>query len=295
MSAPYSTGIGSLPFDDPEVAVAHVFAHYSLPFLPQLPRCLAVGDMAAMLAEALTPELLMALKNKDRQHFASTLTQVATNADQAKALIARWPGATASFKRAAAKAPRLKMQLIGPASFITLCDMHLGAGAVPIEATCTWLSLLQKTALEQLAKACEEIVWLWDDALLALPAHAITRALWFQRSPPPQVREGFHCCAPIPLATLVDKLPVQLLAIDLNVVTTSPQDVQALAQRGGQLIAGIVDTRLTKVDQIGAFRLLAELPRSAVLAVSGGCGTGLHAVGFEKEVAALLSSMRRDD
>ena len=52
--APWSTtGLGSLPFAEPAEAVAHVFAHYDIPFWPQLPKC---GPGEHMLRQFLTPQ-----------------------------------------------------------------------------------------------------------------------------------------------------------------------------------------------------------------------------------------------
>jgi hypothetical protein len=288
----YTTGIGSLPFDDADRAVEHVFAHYTLPFLPQLPKRLAVGNMASMFMEALTPEMLGALREKDARAFGAALQVAAKAGDKATAAVAHWPGATPAFKAAAAKAPRLKLQLIGPASFIALAEMQLGPGTVATIAACDWLRALQRTALHVLAPATSEVFWIWDDAILALPKAATIRATWLSSAPShPRVTEGYHCCAPIPFATLTKALPAKLFAVDLNVVQFEPAELQSFASAGGRLIAGVVDTRDNKVDQAALFRLTAELPRGSVLAYSGGCGTGLHEPQFEAALAKALRTL----
>lgn len=257
-----TTGIGSLPFKDGETAVKYVGEHYSLRFFPQLVPMLDETEPKGM-----TPDQVV-----DRQ------------------------AATAPFLASLNGVDPVKIQLAGP---LTL-QKTAGDGVERWD----WVETMTRTWVTRLREVTEgPIYFFWDDALLAAEGteEDLARVQAFRDSlAVDRVRLGVHCCAPLTLAQLTTSLPGLTLALDAHVVDlVSPEAVHAArahAEKGGDFLLGIVDTRKTTVDADAATKLLNRIHGAwgdvfddVVLGVSGGCGTALHTEAFERALSAALT------
>ncbi len=284
-----TTGIGSVPFVDAEAAVKHVFANYSLPFYPQLVQHPSLkGDrvLPSMVREILTDEMQTAVRAKDVAALKSLIGS-ATDGDAAAQI--KRQIACAPFLDRVSTAKSLKLQLVGPHTAHALLAVDCWDWVERLSLA--WLRLVR----EKSATIAMQLHW--DDGLLATKGAAKEHERWRTFAKTVQsagATLGLHCCAPADLDQLTALGQGKVLALDANVIDLgSPASLELLrahAASGGRLVLGAFDTRLPKFDRArgqnvaGRFRSVPGL-----IAISGGCGTGLHGTDYELALARSLT------
>lgn len=301
MGAKLTTGIGSLPFRTVDSALQHVFTHYDIPFLPQLPRLQGGRDpLVPMLREALTPRMRDAIERREPDALAAALDEGAEDPRIPMDLV-RFHPAVAGFLRHLPGSGAAKLQMIGPVAFATLVAAELGATAPDLFEPRAWLWT------QALARAWVEVVrgvfagpltLLWDDGLLAATSrrpgietfHDLRIEL-LDRA----VTLGLHTCAPCELDRLRGVFEHTLLAVDLSVTDLESahyrRSATAHVAAGGAFFFGIVDTQADHVDVKRARSLAhvaSEISGDRTTVLTGGCGTGLRTEEFERDMAAAL-------
>jgi hypothetical protein len=278
-----TTGIGSLPFLDYEEALAHVFARYTLPFYPQLVRVPCAPEHAAlapMLREVLTREQLDALAQGEAKKLMKLLA-----AAPAGEMFEGWPGMGAFLARSC-DVDEAKVQCVGPATAGALIAAALPSVARREIADVAeqWVLALTEAACAVLrARSTARFIFVWDDGMLkgGETVHV------FLAKPRDRIRLGVHSCALGSLRALAGAAPGAVLAVDANVVT---MDADAEAD----VILGVVDTRKRRIDKPAALALArTNLKDPRVIALSGGCGTGLHDIDYELTLAQALTEIAR--
>lgn len=305
----FSTGIGSLPFAARDAAMQHVFERYSLPFYPQLPKALVIGrapGVPPMFAEILPP--------KESHSALSEPTE-----ERAARQIARWPGLIEFLRRAAATKNRApwaaKLQIAGPACLAAWLESR-GEGRADdlAEPTRIWCAALVRALAKSARVYLPNALILVDDSMMMARAGS-EDARWLRALNKDLmtngVTVGLHGCAEAGLGDVFGAFCGLVLAPDLNVMNMPVHDedfdaaLAAHGEAGGGCIFGVVDTReanfaatqatsqvasaqalLSVINDGRTKRSLTEWP----LILSGGCGTGLHAESYERQVAAFLAS-----
>jgi hypothetical protein len=307
-----TTGIGSLPFDEPERALAHAFARYGLPFLPQLPRRTkgSSAEVPPMLAEVLTPRMRSATARHDRHALIEAVRDATIAPGTAERQWLAHPCGR-GFLAQAGEHDELKAQLIGPLAATLLLETLVGRddgedALFPLLVGWITQLTLALTRLVTHGRAAT-LVMLWDDGALPLCADEARRQSYVEvfRSLQAQgVALGVHCCEAIDAAALIETLPGAVLALDTCVVRLDEPAARVAARRhlsrGGRFIFGVFDTRpgrFNRAEGLERTRALASMLDAAFpdgswrgqVALSGGCGTGLRSEAFELELAAALS------
>lgn len=258
----FTTGIGSLPFKDPESAVNYVFDAYSLPFFPQL-----VPMLEEIEPKGMTPDQVI-----DRQPATQPF-------------LARLGGLDA-----------LKIQLVGPMTMEKVADDGVDRWNWVETMTLAWVDRIRQTTEGPVHFLWDDALLAEEGGAEDHRRFADFAARLAKR----RVRLGLHCCSPIPLNKLIRAAPALTLALDANVVDLlSPSAVAEVGHHvrtGGDFILGLVDTRAAAVDEAKAAALWkkiraawSEIPDGALLALSGGCGTATRDEAYERRVSGALS------
>jgi hypothetical protein len=284
-----TTGVGSLPFADAQVAVAHIWQRYEVPFCPQLP--VVDGDMIAEWLGA-DPRRCgwSPARDRERPHaWESFLTQ----------LDRRPPGHGV-----------VKLQVTGPATLAVALERERGAGlsrrgtAALAAEIATWLA----------ANAAEQVRALRDrglDALLVVDEPAVRElgtlgleGIWDPlRAVAPAW--GLHLCCRVPWE-LVGRAEPDLLSFDLTLDDLSEEAVASLRRltaRGGRVAWGAVAAHRREGAAASLERLRVASERSEIAPtramLTASCGTGRVSPAREREVAAELRAitarMRREN
>lgn len=288
-----STGIGSLPFSEPERALEHVFARYGLPFYPQLPQVPGTGSLPQLVREVLSAEAAEALRPGRGRAFLKHLWN-----DSPDDVVGALPGFAAFVRRAQLEGRGAKGQLAGPRTLAALAGSIFGdevSAADLLFGAREWLGRLVPSYARELSLV------VLDDAVLAA-AGTSEDGMWISdladglRSR--GVRLGLHSCAPLDAARALARFSGLILAFDLSVIDLFAERA-AIASHyaaGGGLMLGIFDTRAKELDVPRGMELARRAyeltPPSAEIFISGGCGTGLHAPSFEYELALALGGAR---
>ncbi|HST41591.1 MAG TPA: hypothetical protein VLK58_18885 [Conexibacter sp.] len=292
-----TTGVGSLPHDDPAQAAAHCLAAYELPFCPQLPRI--EGDMVREWLGA-DPARCGWSRERDRERPRA------------------WDALLAQLDAAPPAHRLVKLQVTGPATLACALERAGGAAArgasgatggaprTPSLALArelsAWLAanvagqvrelaardldtllVVDEPALPQFGGAAEEVAAVWDPLRVVAP-------VW-----------GLHLCCAVPWETVAAACP-DLISFDLAL---GPLDVRgadelgALLARGGRVAWGVLAAHRAEHAADATRRLRAALAqvggeeagRRSLLSAS--CGSGCVTVAREAEVAlALLDTAR---
>jgi hypothetical protein len=269
-----TTGVGSLPFDDPAAAVRHAARAYDVPFCPQLPAL--DGDMVREWLGG-DPHRCGWSPGRDRQRPAAW--------DAFTALVAAEPPAHGL----------VKLQVTGP---VTLAVALGGTGLA--EEIAQWLAISVTAQVERLRALGLEALVVVDEPGLAGQGR-LGIGVWDRLRDTGAAAWGLHVCGAVPWA-LVDAVDADLLSFDLERTPLEPHARRALRRllgRGGRIAWGALDPVAagTSGDAAGlvaaALHALAGdgLPLDAVAArslLTPACGTGRLTPAAERLLAAGL-------
>jgi hypothetical protein len=271
-----TTGVGSLPFRDPEAAVRHVAGSYGLPFCPQLPRL--EGDMVVEWLGG-DPARCGWSPDRDRER----------------------PAAWEAFTRVVAHAPPahgvVKLQVTGPA---TLAAALEGRGRYDLASEIArWLAANAAGQVRRLGELGLAAVLVVDEPGLADAGIADARAYDPLRSTG-AVAWGLHVCGRVPWG-LVDRLEVDLLSFDVVRHDPDGSVLARILDRGGRVAWGALDALAPETSAHVAARLRAAMRRvdrdPELVAwrslVTPTCGTGLTWPEEETRAAAVLDDAAR--
>jgi len=278
-----TTGIGSLPFDDPEYAARHVDLAYDVPFCPQLPR--VEGDMVSEWLGA-DPGGCGWSPERDRQRplaWQSFLDQ----------LDARRPDHGV-----------VKLQVTGPATLACALERR-GSGRWSRSETLemaqelsTWLAANFADRAAVLAERDLSTVLLIDEPAMAIFGSDGAEAIWDPlRAIVPAW--GFHFCCAVPW-DLVEATEPDLLSFDLALDPISARSAAVLNRllaKGGKVAWGAVSSHRQEHSRHAIDRLRAAIQKVPAAArhslVTASCGTGGMTPAKEYEVATALSDVSR--
>lgn len=274
-----TTGVGSLPHDDPAQAAAHCVAAYELPFCPQLPR--VEGDMVREWLGA-DPARCGWSRERDRERPRA------------------WDALLAQLDAAPPAHRLVKLQVTGPATLA--CALEKTPSPALARELSAWLAanvagqvrelaardldallVVDEPALPQFGGAAEEVAAVWDPLRVVAP-------VW-----------GLHLCCAVPWETVAAARP-DLLSFDLALGPLDARgadELGALLARGGRVAWGVLAAHRAEQAADATRRLRAALAqvggeeagRRSLLSAS--CGSGRVTVAREAEVAlALLDTAR---
>lgn len=280
-----TTGVGSLPFTDPQEAAAHAVAAYDLPFCPQLP--LLDGDMIAEWLGA-DPRRCGWSRERDRER----------------------PRAWDAWLAALAAAPPahgvVKLQVTGPATLA--CALLRADGAPPARRDAQALaaelaSWLAANAADQVrtlrARGLDALLVVDEPALHHFGLRDVEHAWEPLRAVAPAW--GLHLCCAVPW-DVVERAAPDLLSFDLAATPLDHRSRLALArlQANGTTIAwGALSAHQREGAAAALARLHSALARDADAAelppgiLTASCGTGRLLADRERSVAAELQALRR--
>lgn len=283
-----TTGVGSLPFDDPVAAVRHASRAYGLPFCPQLPR--RDGDM---IHEWLGADPLRCgwASDRDRERPAA------------------WDAFVAAVGAAPPEHRLVKLQVTGPVTLARALEHAAGRTGIGDGADglarelAAWLAGNVAGQVARLRELGVDAVVVVDEPGLASAAGSgIGSDVW---DPLRAVSAawGLHVCGPVPWA-LVGAAEPDLLSFDVTRYCVGGEGAAVLGAllRGGARVAwGAVDAvRPDDVCDVAA-RVAAAVaatastgvPPATVYArslVTPACGTGRLAADRERLVASLVDA-----
>lgn len=309
------TGIGSLPFTDEAQALDHVFTNYTWPFLPELPQAsmpLGLGrcPFPPMLASAFCPDTVQRHLATQTQGEIVRIGQMLDGMHGHQAPLLRsalWRGFLQQVVKHQAEA--IKLQVIGPNTSAMLLAALAGCPMAwpQIQGqTLAYIGQLSLALIKQLIglSPASKISLIWDDGDTFIRLDDRARAAYLGVMHEISTRgamPGIHSCTPQNIAPYIEAFSGMALAVDahvINLVTTENNKLWSkFFSHGGVLVAGIVDTRPNYEAKAHTARLVGDLlqmlnqlgyPSAGQLAFSGGCGTGLRDVAFEKQLVATL-------
>lgn len=278
-----TTGVGSLPHDDPAAAAAHVVAAYDLPFCPQLP--------------SLEGNMLVEWLGGDPRRCGWS---PARDREQPRA----WRALLAELDRRPPAHRLVKLQVTGPATLATALARAGGAPGTRAETLvlareiATWLAATTSSWVGELRdRDLDAIVVIDEPALHVLGASGIERtwdplrasaAIW-----------GLHLCGPVPWR-IVELAEPDLLSFDLALAGVEPAAVPVLRRllaRGGRIAWGAlrVHSRERAAHALRRVRraLAAVGANGSESLLSASCGVGRMALGRELEIATALRETAR--
>jgi hypothetical protein len=272
-----TTGVGSLPFDDPAAAVRHAARAYDVPFCPQLPAL--DGDMVREWLGG-DPRRCGWSPGRDRQRPAA------------------WEAFTALI---AARPPAhrvVKLQVTGPVTLAVALDRSDAGLAAEVGQ---WLAVSVAAQVERLRALGLATLLLVDEPGLGGQGR-LGLDVWDRLRRTGAAAWGLHICGPVPWA-LVDAVDADVLSFDVTRTPLEPHARRALRRhllRGGLVAWGVLDPvdPGTSGDAAGVVAAAlhgvagAGLEREAIAAQSlltPACGTGRLTPGAERLLAAGLS------
>jgi hypothetical protein len=286
-----TTGVGSLPFEQPCDGARHALGAYGLPFCPQLPRL--DGDMIAEWLGA-DPGRCGWAPDRDRERPAA------------------WNDLLARLTADPPVHAVVKLQVTGPVTLAIALERSSGQRGygrrVVSLATdvAAWLAANTAGQVRRLAQVGLDALVVVDEPGLARaglsPADA---ALWDPLRAAAPVW-GMHVCGPVPW-DLVDALELDLLSLDVATQGLAPQGGPARARmlgRQGRIAWGILDpvqpgpSANAAAMAVAALSTLTDehvsLERVAGLSLlTPSCGTGRLAPERERLVATSLDAAAR--
>ena len=308
-------GVGSVPWRDPEPAVAHVFRYYSVaPFVPQLPlrgalsqmvvepfqryRAYLDGSRSGTIRKGALDELVALSALSPEHRLDAAPRNGAVDFDACLTVLAR--GAI----------PRCKLQLIGPATLFK----HLTYGGHPLTEA-TERSAIYSLYLEELeyrltqVRALTSVVSVVFDepALpylgrgeLAAGVSQLARLSVFVRERGAQF--GVHCCGPLTdpgVYSAVKSLQADIVSIPFLSPSSAvgegdPEALTALVREGGTLALGVcpTDGSIAHFDPAIAVDQLRKLAHSRIeLAVSASCGLAFSGEENAEAVGRMLQQV----
>ena len=260
-----TTGVGSLPFDDPAAAVRHAARAYDLPFCPQLPAL--DGDMVREWLGG-DPRRCGWSPERDRQRPAAW--------DAFTGLLAAQPPAHGL----------VKLQVTGPVTLAVALGGTDLAGDIA-----QWLAVSVTAQVERLRALGVDAVVVVDEPGLGGQGR-LGIGVWDRLRDTGAVAWGLHVCGAVPWA-LVD-------ADDADVHSFDRRALRRLLRRGGRVAWGALDPVApgTSGDAAGLVAAAlhaiagAGLELDAVAArslLTPACGTGRLTPAAERLLAAGIA------
>jgi hypothetical protein len=271
-----TTGVGSLPFTDPEEAVRHVVRHYALPFCPQLPRL--EGDMV-------------------REWLGGDPGRCGWSPERDRERPAAWEAFTQAVAHEPPQHGVVKLQVTGPA---TLAAALEGRGRYDLASEIArWLAANAAGQVRRLAELGLAAVLVVDEPGLADAGIADPRAYDPLRSTGASAW-GLHVCGRVPWG-LVDWLDVDLLSFDAVRHDADGAVLGRILDRGGRIAWGALDAPAPDGAAAVAARLRAAIRALGrdvdVVArhslVTPTCGTGVLRTRQELQAAGVLEEASR--
>lgn len=300
-----TTGIGSLPFTEVQDAVDHVFSSYTIPFYPQLPkhRQFTSSKAAQMLQEVVPPQVLELLSKDVKPDLVRLDASWTVD-------LAGFPGIDLFRDRLnKSEARYFKLQLAGPQTALAALEFFTGfAPEKEIQALLTRkIIALGELLINYLRTESKICIFLWDEMLPTPQTIGSKNFLLdlLQIEIQNKVISGIHNCAPLKPEVFRPYGLGRYLAADLSqIALEDPDNIYALQNtvKNGGIIAGVVDTQKTSIDQKLTEkrwqifkRIIARVPglTKKPLILSGGCGTGLHTIDFEIALAKVLRTLQQ--
>lgn len=278
-----TSGVGSLPFDDPELAANHASVCYDVPFCPQLPRL--EGDM---VTEWLGSDTHLCGWSPER--------------DRERPLA--WDAFLAQVSKRPPEHRVVKLQVTGPATLA--CALERSSGAAPAKANLadlareisTWLAANVSWQLRALRDQELDVVLVIDEPALAISGAVDAERIWDPlRAIAPAW--GLHLCCSVPW-DLVESVEPDLFSFDLAhepVDKRAADAIRRLTDRGRKIAWGAIASHRQELAIQAVSRLRAIVSRIPGVdensLITPSCGTGRMSPGREHEVAAALSDARR--
>ncbi|MBF6621064.1 MAG: hypothetical protein ITG02_12650 [Patulibacter sp.] len=279
-----TTGIGSLPFDEPIAAVRHATRAYGLPFCPQLPR--RDGDMV-------------------REWLGADPLRCGWADDRDRERPAAWDAFLAAIEARPPEHRLVKLQVTGPVTLARALEHaagRTGADGLARELA-AWLAgnlAGQVARLRELG--LDALVVIDEPGLAAAAGSGIAPDVW---DPLRAVAAawGLHVCGPVPWA-LVRAAEPDVVSFDVTRYCVGGEGaavLSALLRRGTRVAWGAVDPVspddvcdvAARVSAGVAATVAAGAPLATVYAqslVTPACGTGRLAADRERLVASLVAA-----
>jgi hypothetical protein len=275
-----TTGVGSLPHDDVDAAVAHVTTAYDVPFCPQLPRL--EGDMVTEWLGA-DPRRCGWSPDRDRERPRA------------------WDALLERLSREPPAHRVVKLQVTGP---VTLA--HALGDASLVHELAMWLAANAGGQVRALAERGLDALLIVDEPALHLhegarpfnnhaPLRAADPALaQHEGARPLHVWDplravapawGLHLCGPVPW-DVVERAEPDVLSFDLTLAPGDSRVLRRMQARGGRIAWGVLAPHRAGVQ----FSLPDADPANSLLTAA--CGTGRMSLRRELEIASALRSVR---
>ncbi|MFT3863681.1 MAG: hypothetical protein QM729_05355 [Solirubrobacterales bacterium] len=276
-----TTGVGSLPFEDPAAAVAHATSAYGLPFCPQLPRL--EGDMISEWLGA-DPARCGWSPGRDRERPRA------------------WDAFLAELRRRPPSHRLVKLQVTGPATLACALERRSGGRPSRREAldlagsVARWLAANAAGQVARLAELGLDAVLVVDEPALAVFGTEEVERSWEPlRGVAPAW--GLHLCCHVPW-DVVERARPDLLSFDLALDRFDEDAapvLRDLCRRGGRIAWGALRVEPDEGDAEAGRRLAEALDALAVDPSRGlltaACGTGRVSPGRERRIAAELRAL----
>lgn len=261
-----TTGVGSLPHDDPARAAAHAVAAYELPFCPQLPA--VEGDMVREWLGA-DPARCGWSPARDRERPPA------------------WEGLLAQLAQAPPAHGVVKLQVTGPLTLARALEGDRGgsAGAAALATDLAiWLAATVADQVRALRARGFDALLVVDEPSLA-GAGPVDATVW----DPLRIAApawGLHLCCAVPWEVVRAAQP-DLLSLDLllpgALAGAALPALRELLARGGRIAWGLLPAAEASLD--GTASDAAAPPRT----VLDGARAGLHALGVDLDLIARAS------
>ncbi len=277
-----TTGVGSLPHDDPGRAVEHVTAAYDVPFCPQLP-CLDGDMIVEWLGD--DPRRCGWSPQRDREQPAA------------------WGALLTALDREAPPHRVVKLQVTGPATLA--CALERASGGAPSRRAsaalagelATWLAANAGHQIQALAARGLDALLVVDEPALHLFGAAGLETVWDPlRTVAPTW--GLHLCGPVPW-DLVERAEPDVVSFDLGLAGVTSDGAVALRgvlARGGRIAWGALAAHRAEPASVATTRLQA----AAAVGAGGehslltpSCGTARMSERREADVARALRDIAR--
>jgi hypothetical protein len=272
-----TTGVGSLPFDDPGEAVRHARTAYDLPFCPQLPR--SEGDMV-------------------QEWLGGDPAGCGWTPDRDRERPAAWDAFTAALKADPPGHRLVKLQVTGPATLALALGEPGDEGLV--RELAVWLAANAAGQVRRLADLRHDAILVVDEPGLASTGVA-DPGVYDPLRVTGATDWGVHVCGPVPWP-LLDALEPGVVSFDLTRHGLDPVGRSVLGRlvdRGGRIVWGGLDPvepapAPAAAASIGAAIRSLDRPAERVARqslLSPGCGTGMLRPAQEERLARVLGAV----
>lgn len=280
-----TTGVGSLPFDDPVAAVRHATRAYGLPFCPQLPR--RDGDMVHEWLGA-DPLRCGWASDRDRERPVA------------------WDAVAATIAATPPDHRLVKLQVTGPVTLARALEHAAGRPGTGADGLArelsAWLAGNVAGQVGRLRELGLDAVVVVDEPGLASATGAVAPTVW---DPLRAVAAawGLHVCGPVPWALVAAAEP-DLLSFDVTRYCVGGEGAAVLGtllRRGTRVAWGALDAVdpddvcdvAARVSASVAATAATGVPLAVVYArslVTPACGTGRLGAERERLVASLVDA-----